>query len=278
MKKIISFAFIIFSVLNLYGIDIKNWEASLYVYEGSAQNRLQAGIRDGATDGYDLLWDSPALLSPNGFNSFFYHPEWNLPSPYFWRDIKAFDGTKVWEFTVNSTNGANIIILWDLTYVPASEISLKLIDLDNPGVEIDMQLNNNYSFTSTGVKRFKLIATAVNYSLPSEATSVSEITPSTPQEEPAISDSSLQTILTGPPAPSNITINPGNGARVIRWDKVKEAVSYNVYRSVDGINFFQINTNPVLKEMYVDPNSQKGNFYYCVSSVDVKGFESRCGE
>lgn len=277
MNRVIYFVSILFTSLNLYGIDVKNWEASLYVYEGTSQNRLQAGVRDGATDGYDLIWDSPALLSPDGFNSFFYHPEWNSPSPFFWRDIKAFDGIKVWEFTVNSANGANIIILWDLTYVPAGEISLKLIDLDNPEVKIDMQMNNNYSFTSTGVKKFNLIATTVNHS-PSEATSVSEITPSTPQEGSVIINSPRQTILTGPPAPSNITINPGNGARVIRWDKVNEAVSYNVYRSVDAIKFFQINSSPVLKEMYVDPNSEKGNFYYCVSSVDVKGFESRCGE
>ncbi len=265
MKKIIAFAFVILSTINLYGSDLKNWEVSLYVYEGSSQNRLQAGIRDGATDGYDLLWDSVALLSSNPFNAYFYHPDWNTSSPFFWRDIKAFDVVKEWNFTVNSTMGVDALIVWDLTYVPVNEISLKLIDTENPDREIDMLLNNNYSFKSTGIRNFKLIARVLNYTTPSELLIVSD--------EP-----SLQSILTGPPAPSNVTVNPGNGAKVIRWDKVKEAVSYNVYRSADGYIFVRINSQPVLKEMYVDQNSERADFLYAVTAVDIKGFESRYGE
>ena len=77
-----------------------------------------------------------------------------------------------------------------------------------------------------------------------------------------------------PYAPSNLTATIGNGGVILNWSAVTgaaDALSYNVERSTDGINYTTIATNIGLVS-YADTNVTNGvTYYYVVNAVNSLG-------
>jgi hypothetical protein len=73
-----------------------------------------------------------------------------------------------------------------------------------------------------------------------------------------------------PYIPQNIVLQSGNGQNFLTWALVEGVTSYQVQRSVDGINFTTI-SNPTTNA-YLDPNVVVGtNYFYQVGSTNVDG-------
>ncbi|MBI5056388.1 MAG: hypothetical protein HZB61_07225 [Nitrospirae bacterium] len=139
-----------------------NWQVTLWVKAGAADNRLVLGADDTATDGYDSIWDTYALLG-GGLEAYFSHPEWNIIHDVFQRDIRSHTpgASKTWSFVVNSTLAdTNFTITWDASTVPAN-YPLSFFD-STAGQNADMHSTGFYNFAYSGTRTFQVTVTECN--------------------------------------------------------------------------------------------------------------------
>jgi hypothetical protein len=173
MNKLLLYCFgVIVSVL-ITNTPIHAWQFSIEVsaYNDNGvkvYNRLVAGTESGATDGFDNLWDTPALINSTD-------PE-NEPllRAYFtpslvshsqgsgfnalWKDIRGpVKGKTTWDITVDSVpEGKNVVVAWNMPQgmLKAGD-RLVLMDNDKVGaddhpVQTDVTQASNYVFISDG--------------------------------------------------------------------------------------------------------------------------------
>jgi len=136
-----------------------DWQVDLTVQSGTAYNHLAVGADITATDGYDPVWDTYALMGGT-IEAFFSHPEWGLPHQEFHRDIRAHNPGAAIELalTVNSTlANANFTISWDISALPQDNPVI-LID-DTTSQQIDMRTTGSYNFTYTSARSFRIHVT-----------------------------------------------------------------------------------------------------------------------
>ena len=143
--------------------------------DGTVWNHLVAGVRDGATDGFDSSRDTVSLveaddpvqaLFPHGIipedtNSDGVIDKWACRSPEegysnykcsLWRDIRTSGTEKVWLFMVLSTvNGGTITLNWSFEESP-EDLELMLVDRSNPEAGMNMLREDNqqqrYAYTN----------------------------------------------------------------------------------------------------------------------------------
>jgi hypothetical protein len=134
-----------------------DWQAEIIIQSGDASNRLVLGADSTATDGYDVIWDTYALMGGN-IQAYFPHPEWGIAHQEFQRDIRAHSSgsDKEWSMTVSSTLiSANFTITWNLASIP-QDYSIVLID-DSNGQQTDMRSVSSYNFLYTDIHPFRVI-------------------------------------------------------------------------------------------------------------------------
>jgi hypothetical protein len=139
--------------------------------DGTVWNHLVAGVREGATDGFDSEWDTLAMVETDDpVQSMFIHgvtPEdnnndgmiekWTCDSPdsgygsyhcALWRDMKSFGSNRVWRFIVLSTlNGGNVTLDWSFEGKP-EKLDITLVDLTASATSTDMLNSKLYSYTN----------------------------------------------------------------------------------------------------------------------------------
>ena len=139
--------------------------------DGTIWNHLIAGVRDGATDGFDSEWDTLAMVETDDpVQSMFMHgiipkdndndgmiENWTCDNPDpgygryhcgLWRDMKSFGATRVWRFIVLSTgNGGNVTLDWSFDGKP-EKLGITLVDLTAEATSIDMLNSKLYSYTN----------------------------------------------------------------------------------------------------------------------------------
>ena len=133
-----------------------DWEIAIKVQSGTAYNNLVLGADATATNGYDAVWETYALMGGT-VEAYFPHAEWGLIHQEFHREIRAHNsGAAIeWPLTVNSSlTNANFTISWDLTSVP-QDYPVFLID-QSTGQQTDMRSAGSYSFTYTGSRSFRI--------------------------------------------------------------------------------------------------------------------------
>lgn len=154
--------------------------------DGSSWNHLIAGVRDGAGNGFDSSWDTISLTeADDAVQAMFNHgiePEdkdnngsvdrWTCKNPEdgytnyqcgLWRDLRAFEEEKVWSFVVLSPlNGGNVTLEWSFENKPEN-IEIKMVDLSNPAIIIDMKSASRYDYTNNfepgkkyGIRHFEI--------------------------------------------------------------------------------------------------------------------------
>lgn len=136
-----------------------DWQVPLRIESGDAYNRLVIGTDATASDGYDSLWDTYALMTGD-IEAYFSHPEWNMVHTYFQRDIRAHapGSSKIWGVTLNSTlSNSTFTITWDISKLPAGYPAV-LVD-ESTGQQTDMRTTPSYSFTYTGIRSFTITVT-----------------------------------------------------------------------------------------------------------------------
>lgn len=141
-------------------------------------NKLVIGIETGATDGFDNLWDAPAMLSrPDPDNSMllraYITPTLSLPlegggkkggggeeeTRYLWKDIRGAksSGDTIWEVTIDSVPvGKSVVISWDVSpglLKGGERFVLKdndKVGADGEPIQIDISQTDSYTFVSAG--------------------------------------------------------------------------------------------------------------------------------
>ena len=155
-----------FTVLPAYAWKLPVEVATFSNNEDKVYSRLVIGIESGATDSFDNLWDTPALIS---------HPDHDNPvylSAYIigaetgrdntsrlWKDIRGpiARGDTVWEIVVEAAPaGKPVVISWDQPQI-VLKTGEKLILKDNgksghvgEKMLTDVSLASNYSYVSDG--------------------------------------------------------------------------------------------------------------------------------
>ena len=143
------------------------WETSIKIYYGDDSNTLYLGADNTATDGFENRWETRALLG-GYIQAYFYHPEWGLDTPYYWRDIRDTLLPKEWTFYVASSyTNRQITLSWNISNVPAT-VNLSLVD-EFTGTAVDMRSQPSYVYTltSTATRAFRVDATGYLESAPS---------------------------------------------------------------------------------------------------------------
>ena len=138
-----------------------DWEVGIRVESGAANNQLTVGADDTATDGYDVLWDTPALLGGE-IEAVFPHPEWGLVHQVFHRDIRAHSPGSAIEWTMEVTTtliNPAMTVSWDLSSIPVNYPAV-LYD-DTAGSQTDMRAASSYTFNYTDTRSFRISITEV---------------------------------------------------------------------------------------------------------------------
>lgn len=169
MRKLIIFGF----VLLLQTVVIPSsyaWKVPLEVtttVDGEkVYNKLVVGIEPDATDNFDNLWDTPAILShPDSENHIlmeaYLNGKGNGPegTKHLWKDIRgtATKGDTAWDITIDYVSaGKSVVISWN---APQGLLKkgerLVLKDNDSSGsdgqpIQVDMTAASNYTFESAG--------------------------------------------------------------------------------------------------------------------------------
>lgn len=146
--------------------DAADWEITLKVQAGSAYNNLVIGADATATNAYDAVWESYALMGGT-VEAYFPHPEWGLTHQAFHRDIRSHNSAAAieWPLTVNSSlANSNFTISWGLGSVP-QDYPAVLVD-QSTGQQTDMRSAGSYSFTYTGTRSFRIQVTEMCSTLP----------------------------------------------------------------------------------------------------------------
>ena len=139
--------------------------------DGTVWNHLIAGVREGATDGFDSELDTLSMVEiDDPVQSMFIHgttPEdnnsdgmidnWACNDPEtgygsyhcsLWRDMRPFGATQVWQFPVLSIlNGGTVTLDWSFEGEPEN-MAITLVDLSDPSVSIDLRNTSQYSYTN----------------------------------------------------------------------------------------------------------------------------------
>ena len=131
------------------------WEATIVASTpDGAENRLTFGQMPDATDAYDSRYEVRAILGGD-IKAYFPHMDWENIAKQLWRDIKAPDQMKSWDFEVESAlDGIDIRLQWDPSKLPEG-YAVELTDMATYAV-IDMTTQNNYYFTSYGPRLFAI--------------------------------------------------------------------------------------------------------------------------
>jgi fibronectin type 3 domain-containing protein len=78
-----------------------------------------------------------------------------------------------------------------------------------------------------------------------------------------------------PPTPTGLTATAGNAQVSLAWNASTGAASYNLYRSVNGAAYSQLNTSPITTTSHTDSGLTNGTPYcYEVTAVNSSGGES----
>lgn len=73
-----------------------------------------------------------------------------------------------------------------------------------------------------------------------------------------------------PATPTNFYVSQGNNTVYLTWDLMANAVSYNVYRGTDGVNYGSVGTTSIVS--YLDSSVSTGvNYYYQVAAAGTNG-------
>ena len=145
---------------------IAQWEGGIKIYYGDDSQTLAFGADPTATDGFENRWETMALLG-GYIQAYFYHPEWGLDTPYYWRDIRDTLLPKEWTFYVASSyTNRQITLSWNISNVPAT-VNLSLVD-EFTGTAVDMRSQPSYVYTltSTATRAFRVDATGYLESAP----------------------------------------------------------------------------------------------------------------
>jgi len=145
---------------------VAQWEGGIKIYYGDDSQILAFGADPTATDGFENRWETMALLG-GYIQAYFYHPEWGLNTPYYWRDIRNLLLPKEWAFYVASSyTDRQITLSWNISNIPAT-VNLSLVD-EFTGTPINMRSQPSYVYTntSTAVRAFRVDATGYLESAP----------------------------------------------------------------------------------------------------------------
>jgi hypothetical protein len=74
-----------------------------------------------------------------------------------------------------------------------------------------------------------------------------------------------------PPTPTGLTATAGNAQVSLAWNASTGAASYNLYRSVNGGAYSQLNTSPITMTSYTDSSLTNGT-PYCYEATAVNSF------
>lgn len=154
-RRLIIIMLILFGMLSIAEA-APQWEATIWVASGDGNLRLALGADETATDGFDNVWDSYAMLGGQ-LRPYFYRPDWHPVFKTYWRDIraKAPGNTTEWLFVIESSMTIkDVKITWDLSRVP-KDYSLSLID-DTTGQTIDMRTRASYNFVYASKRNFRV--------------------------------------------------------------------------------------------------------------------------
>jgi hypothetical protein len=136
------------------------WQATVWVQSQGGKLPLVLGADATATDGFDKVWDSYAMLGGQ-LKPYFARPEWNPNFQTYWRDIraKAPGVTTDWTFVIESDMPNSTVTLdWDLSAMPA-DYGIVLSDVTG-GVNLDMRAAPSYTFTYVAKRDFKVAISA----------------------------------------------------------------------------------------------------------------------
>jgi hypothetical protein len=127
-----------------------NWEISISVSSGNAENRLALGQNQDATNQKDGLYDVPAMLS-GALRAWFTSSGRPL-----WRDIRSTvpGDTYEWQLQISSRTGLPAMVSWDPEQFP-TETTVELID-NTTGTVIDMSSTDNYLLENSSEAELKI--------------------------------------------------------------------------------------------------------------------------
>ena len=186
-----------------------DWRLSLTVSvpytgaeQGVAKNSLAAGIKQTATDDFDNLWDIPAFFSPGlvtePLRAYFHHEEYTPTEQFLWRDFRADQFPQQWDlYTQPSEPGVETTLSWsatDLSGLPSS-VSVRLMDIDGGGQELDMRSVSVYTYhheDPTRPHRFQIVVDEPSTSPP----------PPLPPDDPPIDHTHMDLRILTPHLPT----------------------------------------------------------------------------
>jgi len=247
------FVFIIASNFSASAYAGSDWNITLKVSGGGIYDYCIAGVKEGANDTLDRLWDIPA--PPGGLNSayiyaYFPHPEWNDVFERFRQDIRAPDLPKEWILEVVSNISGNLTIqLPDIrNSIPDKEAIL--MDLEGSGMETDMHAASQFVFTNSADYPRRFLVRISQKEIP---------VPAPPED------------LQGKPVQRSKSV-------LLHWRENHELdlAGYNVYRSdTSGSGYQRINYSVISEHKYSDSQIVSGRtYYYVVTAVNGAGGES----
>jgi hypothetical protein len=207
-----------------------DWKITLKVSDSSTYGYCVAGVKEsGATDGYDKLWDTRAMLGTLNtiyIYSYFPHPEWNEQVINYSQDIKAAGPHKEWLFEVDSNSNSQLTVEWPDLAAKIADFGATLVDLDGSGEEIDMQMESSFTFQNMpGTKRqFMLIV-----------------------DEPEV------------PEPDTLWFELKDNKVALHWTKSDDpsAEGYRMYRKINDGMYGKRQRFPVTQDFYLDKISKK---------------------
>jgi len=255
LRKTVISALLIFTIMGIFSAPAYSteWNITLKVSGGGMYDYCIAGVKEGAYDTLDRLWDIPAppgSLNKAYINAYFPHSEWNDVFESFRQDIRAPKLPKEWIFEVVSNISGNFTIQWPDIRNAIPDKDAAFVDMEGSGIEIDMHAVSQFLFTySAGQPRMFLIRISQKY---------------IPVPEP----------------PKNL-----NGKQVansksllLHWRENRELdlAGYNVYRSAtQGSGYQRINYSIVSQHKFTDTRIAQGQtYYYVVTAVNDAGGES----
>lgn len=101
--------------------DVSNWSLPILLQQGVIFNQTTSlGMRNDASDGYDIWFDFPAPpVPPSGdfVRAIFQRPEWNAPvGDDFCTDIRALmksDQRYIWDFVLEASDSGQVTVIFD---------------------------------------------------------------------------------------------------------------------------------------------------------------------
>jgi hypothetical protein len=217
---------------------------------GMATNRLVAGGRTGATEGFDTLFDVPALFYDETLKAAFPHPELPQERQSLWKDIRTDQLPLSWAFEVSSNRDQRPVTLqWVSTVgaVGCEGVHFNLTDEGN-GQVIDMGVATNYTYMNDSQRKRRFLLQA-------------EATQNAPPQNPGE--------LWSP--------RYGRGGVLLTWSIPISGgdVGYRIYRRQGTGSFMELITAPLTENKYLDRGVAGGDTYtYKVTAVSPSGCES----